>query len=269
MIAPVPGSSMRHFASPTQLTAVLALVFAASPARAADVQVAVSANFAAPVQRIAADFEHDTGHHPVVATGSTGALLAQIEHGAPFEVFLAADRTAPERLEKDGYAVAGTRFTYAVGTLVLWSPTPHALDGGAGALRRADLAHLAIANPKLAPYGEAAIETLASLGLLGVLRPRLVVGENVAQTYAFVATGNADMGFVALSQVLDPTAPASGSTWVVPASMHAPIDQDAVVLRKAAGHDAAFAFAAYLKGTRAAAVMHAFGYETPALPPGR
>ncbi len=243
--------------------AILATLLVASPARAADVQVAVAANFAGPVKRIAADFERDTGHHLVVATGATGAFFAQIEGGAPFEVLLAADRATPEHLEKDGFALAGSRFTYAAGTLVLWSPRAHALAAGPAALRGAEVQHVAIANPKLAPYGAAAIETLASLGLLDVVRARLVEGESIAQAYQFVASGNAEVGFVALSQVTDPGAPPRGSTWVVPASMHAPIAQDAVVLRKAAGNTAALAFAAYLKSAKAAAVMRSYGYEVP------
>jgi molybdate transport system substrate-binding protein len=251
------------------LAALASWLFIEPPVEAAEVQVAVAANFARPIGPIAERFEHDTGHHLVVSTGATGALLAQVEHGAPFEVFLAADRASPERLERDGYAVAGTRFAYAVGTLVLWSPIPGYVDAAGAVLKRAPFRHLAVANPALAPYGAAAIETLTALGLLEPLRDKIVQGESIAQAYQFVATGSAEVGFVALSQVIDPDAPATGSRWVVPASLHAPIEQDAVLLRKGAGNAAARALCDYLKGEKARGLMSAFGYEAPASPARR
>ncbi len=239
----------------------LGVLASAPPARAGDVQVAVAANFAHPMERIAADFERETGHHAVVATGATGAFFAQIERGAPFEVLLAADRSTPERLERDGYAVPGTRRTYAIGTLVLWSAKPGYVDADGAVLHKAPFQHLAVANPKLAPYGVAAMETMAALGVAGALRPRLVEGESVAQAYQFVATGNAEVGFVALSQIVVPGGGPAGSYWVVPEALHAPIAQDAVVLRRGAGNPAASALERYLETPGARAVIQQWGYR--------
>jgi molybdate transport system substrate-binding protein len=247
------------------VSALLLLALGSGPtADASEVQVAVAANFARPMERLAADFEHDTGHHAVVSTGATGALFAQIEKGAPFEVFLSADRVTPEKLERDGFAVTGTRRTYAVGTLVLWSAKPGYVDAAGAVLEGGSFQHLAIANPKLAPYGAAAMETLAALGLSDALRPKIVQGESIAQTFQFVASGSAEIGFVALSQVVSPgggPAAAQGSYWVVPATLHAPIQQDAVVLRKGADSAAAKALLAYLASSKAREVIRSFGYE--------
>ncbi|MGH7440417.1 MAG: molybdate ABC transporter substrate-binding protein, partial [Polyangiaceae bacterium] len=182
--------------------------------------------------------------------------------GAPFEVFLSADRAAPEKLEGDGFAVAGTRRTYAVGTLVLWSAKAGYVDAAGHVLKQMPFQHLAVANPKLAPYGAAAMETLTALGLLDALRPKIVEGESIAQTFQFVATGGAEVGFVALSQVVSPAGPAGqGSYWVVPASLHAAIEQDAVLLRKGAGSAGAHALLDYLTSARAREVIRSFGYE--------
>ena len=245
------------------VSALLLLALGSGPtASASEVQVAVAANFARPMERVAADFERDTGHHAVVSTGATGALFAQIEKGAPFEVLLSADRATPEKLERDGFAVAGTRRTYAVGTLVLWGAKEGYVDGSGAVLKGGAFQHLAIANPKLAPYGAAAMETLSALGLIDSVRPKIVEGESVAQTFQFVASGSAEIGFVALSQVVSPGgAPARGSYWVVPATLHAPIQQDAVVLRKGADSAAARALLAYLGSAKAREVIRSFGYE--------
>jgi molybdate transport system substrate-binding protein len=251
------------------VSALLLLALGSGPAAvASEVQVAVAANFARPMERIAADFERDTGHHAVVSTGATGALFAQIEKGAPFEVLLAADRATPEKLEGDGFAVPGTRRTYAVGTLVLWSAKAGYVDPSGAVLRSGTFQHLAVANPKLAPYGAAAMETLSALGLLDAVRPRIVEGESIAQTFQFVASGSAEVGFVALSQVVSPGGPAArGSYWVVPSALHAPIQQDAVVLRKGADSAAARALLAYLTTLKAREVIRSFGYEPgPAAP---
>jgi molybdate transport system substrate-binding protein len=252
------------------VSALLLLALGSGPtADASEVQVAVAANFARPMERLAADFEHDTGHHAVVSTGATGALFAQIEKGAPFEVFLSADRATPEKLERDGFAVAGTRRTYAVGTLVLWSAKAGYVDAAGAVLKGGSFQHLAIANPKLAPYGTAAMETLAALGLTDALRSKIVQGESIAQTFQFVASGSAEVGFVSLSQVVSPggaPAPAQGSYWVVPATLHAPIQQDAVVLRKGEDSAAAKALLAYLASPKAREVIRSFGYE-PGAPP--
>jgi molybdate transport system substrate-binding protein len=228
--------------------------------RAAEVQVAVAANFTAPMRAIAAAFEQDTGHKALLAFGSSGKFYAQIRNGAPFQVFLSADDEKPARLEQAGMAVAGTRFTYAIGQLALWSAKAGYVDNKGEVLKQGAYAHLAIANPKLAPYGAAAIEVLKNLGLLETVQPRLVQGENIAQTYQFVASGNAELGFVALSQVTRDGKLTQGSAWIVPAHLHAPIRQDAVILANGKDNAAASALMAYLKSDKAKAVIRAYGY---------
>ncbi len=238
------------------------LVLMSSPvARADQVQVAVAANFTAPMQRIAAEFEQDTGHKALLAFGSSGKFYAQIRNGAPFQVFLSADDEKPTKLEQEGLGVAGSRMTYAIGTLVLWSAKPGFVDAKAEVLKKGGFAHLAIANPKLAPYGVAAVETLTKLGLADALAPRLVQGENIAQTYQFVASGNADLGFVALSQVMKDGQVGSGSAWIVPSTMHAPIRQDAIILANGKGSAATVALMKYLKSPKAMRIIKAYGYE--------
>jgi molybdate transport system substrate-binding protein len=246
------------------VAAAISVVLFASPARASDVQVAVAANFAQPMKRIAEAFGRDTGHRVVVVTGATGTFFAQIEQGAPFDVFLAADQATPERLVVDGFAVGESRFTYGLGVLVLWSARAGYVDAGGAVLSKGDFRHLAIANPKLAPYGVAAINTLESLGLLDGLRPKLVQGQSIAQAVLFVASGNAELGFVALSQVAAPDAPLAGSYWVVPADLYPPITQDAVLLKRGTSNPAANALCQYLKGTRARDIIRSYGYELPA-----
>jgi molybdate transport system substrate-binding protein len=240
--------------------ATLCLSMHLGQAQAAEVSVAVAANFMAPAQKIAAAFEQDTGHKAVLAFGATGKFYAQIKNGAPFQVLLAADGATPARLEKEGLTQTGSRFTYAIGRLVLWSPQPALVDDKGEVLRSASFAHLAIANPKLAPYGLAAMETLDKLGLLAALQPRLVQGENIGQAYQFVATGNAALGFVALSQVMSEGRIPQGSAWVVPAQWHTPIRQDAVVLASAKDNPAALAWVAFLKSDKARAIIRSFGY---------
>ena len=241
---------------------LLALIVLLSPAmaRAEAVQVAVAANFTAPMQAIAAAFEKDTGYTLRLAFGSSGKFYAQIRNGAPFQVFLSADADKPARLEQEGLTVGGTRFTYAIGQLALWSAKEGMVDSKGEVLKKGDYAHLAIANPKLAPYGKAAIGVLQNLGLLQSLRSRLVQGENIAQTYQFVASGNAELGFVALSQVFRDGRLTHGSAWIVPARLHAPIRQDAVILANGKGSAAAAALMAYLKGDAAKALIRSFGY---------
>ncbi len=239
----------------------LAFAFAwAAPAMAGDVQVAVAANFAAPAQRIADAFAKDTGDHATIVTGATGKLRAQIENGAPFEVLLAADDAAPATLETEKLAVPGTRFTYAIGKLVLWSAKPNFVDPAGAVLRQGHFEHLAIANPKLAPYGAAAMQVLEALGLATSLAPKLVQGENIGQAAQFVASGSAELGFVALSQAAPPDLAPAGSYWLVPAALYAPLRQDAVLLQRAAASPAARAFLAYLKGAKAREVLRAYGY---------
>jgi molybdate transport system substrate-binding protein len=233
----------------------------AGAASAADVQVAVAANFTAPMQAIAAAFEQDTGHKARLAFGSTGKFYAQIRHGAPFQVLLAADDQTPARLEREGMAVPGTRFTYAVGRLALWSAQAGKVDARGEVLKQGDYKHVAIANPKLAPYGAAAVEVMQHLGVVEAVRPKLVQGENIAQTHQFVASGNAELGFVALSQVTRGGTLTGGSAWIVPANLHTPIRQDAVILAAGKGNAAASALMAYLRSDKAKAVIRAYGYD--------
>lgn len=238
----------------------------AAAVRAETVSVAVAANFSAPMQRIAAEFEKDSGHKAELSFGATGKFYAQVRNGAPFEVLLAADEQTPARLVAEGAAVAQSRFTYALGRLALWSARPGFVDAQGEVLAQGRFERLAIANPKTAPYGAAAIAVLGRLGLLDTLKPRFVQGENIAQTQQFVASGNAELGFVALSQVWRDGAFTSGSAWVVPAALHAPLRQDAVLLLPGRGRPAALALLAYLRGAKARAVIRSFGYELPAGP---
>ena len=228
-----------------------------------EVQVAVAANFTAPMQQIAAQFEKESGHKAVLSFGATGKFYAQIVNGAPFEMLLAADDETPARLEKDGQGVSGSRFTYAIGKLVLWSADPALVDGKGEVLKTGNFKHLAIANPKTAPYGAAAVETLTKLGLLANLQPRFVQGENISQTQQFIVTGNAELGFIALSQVLKDGRISAGSAWTVPANLYEPIRQDALLLSKGKDKPAAAALLAYLKGDKAKAIIKTFGYELP------
>lgn len=230
-------------------------------AAADEVPVAVAANFAAPMRQIAAAFERATGHKAVVALGSTGRFHAQVRSGAPFQVLLAADEKTPVRLEAEGLGVPGTRFTYAVGRLALWSATPGRVDAGGEILRQGGFDRLAIADPRLAPYGAAAMEVMGQLGLLPQLRPRLVQGESVAQAWQFVASGNAALGFVALSQVQAEGRITQGSAWVVPATLHAPLRQDALLLLPGRDKPAARALLAFLKTDEARAIIRSHGYE--------
>ncbi|HUW28108.1 MAG TPA: molybdate ABC transporter substrate-binding protein [Sulfuriferula sp.] len=242
-------------------TGLVVFGLVAGPASADEVQVAVAANFTAPMQKIAADFEKDTGHKAVLSFGATGSFYAQIRNGAPFDILLAADAETPARLEQEGLGVPGSRFTYAIGKLVLWSARPGFVDDKGDVLKQSEFRHMAIANPKLAPYGAAAVSALTRLGLLSATQPKFVQGENIAQTYQFIATGNAELGFVALSQVLDKKGKlASGSAWVVPANLHAPIRQDAVILTHGKDKAAAAALLKYLRGDKARAVITSYGY---------
>jgi len=212
------------------------------------------------MQKIAAEFEKDSGHKALLSFGATGNFYAQIRNGAPYMLLLAADDETPARLEKEGAAVPGSRFTYATGRLVLWSAQPGLVDGKGEVLAKGSFQHIALANPRLAPYGAAALETLARLGLADRLRPRFVQGDNIGQAFQFVASGSAPLGFVALSQVMVDGRIANGSAWVVPAALHAPIRQDAVVLAAGKDNAAAAALASYLRGDKARAIMRGFGY---------
>ena len=228
---------------------------------AAQVYVAVAANFIAPMKRIAEEFEKDTGHKAVLSYGATGRLYAQITNGAPFEVFLSADEKTPVRLEKEGAAVSGTRFTYATGRLVLWSAKPGLVDDKAAVLLRNDFKYLAIAAPKVAPYGAAAIDALTKIGMLPLLQAKLVTGESIGQTFNMISSGNAELGFVAMSQVFEDDKLKSGSVWVVPANLHSPLRQDAVLLTRGKNNLAALQLLTFLKSGQARAIMNSFGYE--------
>jgi molybdate transport system substrate-binding protein len=251
----------------TTLRAILklsVLAFAASAAASAsadEVQVAVAANFTAPIQAIATDFEKDTGHKLVAAFGATGQIYTQIKNGAPFEVFLSADDTTPAKLEQEGDTVKGSRFTYAVGTLALWSAKDGYVDSKGQVLKANQYQHLSIANPKTAPYGLAATQVLSKMGLTDATKAKIVEGQSITQAYQFVSTGNAELGFVALSQVYKDGKLTSGSAWIVPDDLHNPIKQDAVILNKGKDSAAAKALVEYLKGPKAAAIIKSFGYQ--------
>ncbi len=242
----------------TVLASLLALTL--GHAQADEVQVAVAANFTAPLQAIAPGFEKATGHKLIAAYGATGQFYAQIKNGAPFEVFLAADDSTPEKLEQEGQTLAGSRFTYAIGTLALWSAKPDYIDAKGQVLKANQYQHLAIANPKAAPYGLAATQSLAKLGLTDATRGKLVEGQSITQAYQFVSTGNAELGFVALSQIYKDGKVTQGSAWIVPANLHEPIKQDAVILNKGRDNPAAKALVEYLKGPQATAIIQAYGY---------
>lgn len=241
--------------------ATLLWVSAFGSAQADEVQVAVAANFTAPIQAIAADFEKDTGHQLVTSFGATGQFYTQIKNGAPFEVFLSADDTTPEKLEKEGETVKGSRFTYAIGTLALWSAKEGYVDAKGEVLKKNEYKHLSIANPKAAPYGLAATQVLAKQGLTDKVKDKIVEGQNITQAFQFVSTGNAELGFVALSQIYKDGKVTSGSAWIVPADLHEPIKQDAVILNKGKDNPAAKALVEYLKGPKAAAVIKSYGYQ--------
>ena len=240
------------------LTAALAFT---TLARADVVQVAVAANFTAPARALAEVFARTTGHEAKLSFGATGAFYTQIKNGAPFDVLLAADNERPARLEKEGDTVAGSRFTYATGQLVLWSAKPGLVDDEGAVLKHGQFGKIAIANPKNAPYGAAAVEAMEKLGLAATLQPKLVTGESIGQTFNFIATGNAELGFVALAQVLEGGKLKSGSMWVVPAQYHAPIIQDAVILKRAANNPAAKAWMELLKTPQSKALIRSYGYE--------
>lgn len=225
-------------------------------AQAAEVHVAVAANFTEPAKQIAAAFHTKTGDDAVLSFGASGQLYTQITQAAPFEVFLSADDERPKKAVQDGVGVEGSSFTYAIGTLVLWSKAPTVV-AGENSLKAGSFSKLSIANPTAAPYGTAAIETLKSLKIFDQVQPKIVQGNSIAQAYQFVDTGNAELGFVALSQIINNPA---GSRWIVPAALYTPIRQDAVLLKKGAGNQAATAFIEFLKGPDARAIIERFGY---------
>jgi molybdate transport system substrate-binding protein len=242
------------------LLLALAVSLLGALAQAGEVTVAVAANFTAPMQKIAKAFEQDTGHKAQLAFGATGKFYAQIKNGAPFGVLLSADDETPARLEKEGLAVAGTRFTYATGRLALWSKQANLVDDSAEVLRSNRFEKLAIADPKLAPYGAASMEVIHKLGMQDNVKRRLVQGESIGQTYQFVSTENAQLGFVALSQISVDGRIDQGSAWVVPPSMHTPLKQDAVLLNAGKDNAAAHALLKYLQAETAKTIIQSYGY---------
>jgi molybdate transport system substrate-binding protein len=251
---------MNCFKPLTCAALILSMSFAHA-VRAGEVAVAVAANFTGPMQTLAVEFEKDTGHKAVSSFGSTGQFYTQIKNGAPFEVFLAADDTTPAKLEKEGDTVAGSRFTYAIGALALWSKKDGFVDDQGEVLKKGEFAHISIADPEKAPYGAAAVETLKKLGAFDALRPKFVTGNNIAQAHQFVDTGNAELGFVALSQIYKDGKLTGGSAWIVPQNLHEPIRQDAVLLARGQDNPAAAALLQYLKGAKASAVIESYGYR--------
>ena len=246
---------------PLSLSLAVTLSCVSFAGSADEAQIAVAANFTAPMKQIIAAFEQATDHKVKTSYGSTGKLYAQIKNGAPFQALLAADKRRPQLLEEEGLAVAGSRFTYAVGSLVLWSAKRGVVEDGPALLKNGEFNKVALANPKLAPYGKAAIETLEALDLKDRLQPKFVMGENIAQTYQFVDTGNADIGFVSLSQVMAGGEITKGSGWIVPADMHEPIHQDAVLLLSGDGKPAVSALLEFLQSDKAEVIIRDFGYE--------
>jgi molybdate transport system substrate-binding protein len=232
-----------------------------SLAHGGEVSVAVASNFAGPMQKIAAAFAQASGHTATLSLGATGKFYAQIKNGAPFEVLLSADTQTAARLEQEKLGVTGTRFIYATGRLALWSSQAGLIDGTPQVLRTGHFERIAMANPKVAPYGLAAQQTMTRLGVLGTLKDRLVQGESIGQTYQFVASGNAAIGFVALAQIMQNGTITQGSAWLVPADHHAPIHQEALLLQTGKNNEAAIALLAFLKTEQARAIIRTYGYD--------
>lgn len=260
-----PAGLLRGLARALQLSVALVLLIAVPGACAAEVKAAVAANFTAAISKLQPVFEKQSGHQLLPSFGATGQLYAQISNAAPFDVFLSADDQAPRKLVREGRAIAGTEFVYARGELALWSARKDYVDGKGVVLQRNDLAHIAIANPDTAPYGKAAVQTLLKLGRYEALKAKFVQGDNIAQAHLFVASRNAPLGFVALAQVLAMPESERGSWWRVPAEMHSPIDQQAVLLKTGDNNEAARAFLTFLRSPQAVAIIQELGYTTPAL----
>jgi len=248
------------------LVIILSAAVVSATAKAEEVTVAVAANFTAPMQKIAQAFEQDTGHKVLLAFGATGKFYAQIKNGAPFAVLLSADDETPARLEKEGVAIAGTRFTYAVGRLALWSKNPSLVDDKGQVLLsnntdKNNFKKLAIADPKLAPYGAAAIEVIERMGVIDKVRSKLVQGDSISQAFQFVMTENAELGFVALSQISIDGRITQGSAWVVPQNLYTPLKQDAVLLPFGKHNSAAIALMKYMRTERAQTIIRSYGYS--------
>lgn len=247
----------------SRFLAVLAMLLPSSNALSSQVLVAVASNFAKPMEEIAAEFKKATEHSAELSFGASGKFAAQIENGAPFQVFLSADEKKTEKLAASGFAVVGTRFTYALGTLVLWSAKPGYVDAEGKVLSTGGFKHLAIPDPKLAPYGVAALDVLKSIGVTERMQPLLVLGENISQTQQFISTGNAELGFIALAQVIKDGKIGEGSGWIVPQGSYAPIRQDAVLLKAGIDNPAAQALLDFLKSGKVLAIIEKYGYGLP------
>ena len=259
------GRALRSLLS-TSLLVGLTLAPVLRTAAAAELHVAVAANFSGPLRQLAPLYQRRSGNQLVISAGSSGQLYTQIRQGAPFDVFLSADTDKPQQLQRESLAVAGSRFIYAIGTLVLWSPQADLIDADGKALQAERYRFISIANPQTAPYGTAAQQVLTRLGLWDKLNQgrKIVVGENITQTWQFAATGNVDLAFVALSQVLDADGRIAGSSWKPPQNLYDPIEQAAVALSGSKQQPAAQAFLAWLRTDPGAlAVIHAAGYRTP------
>lgn len=242
------------------LAALLTALLTSGATQAAQLSVAVASNFTAPMRKIAAAFEKETGHSLLLSFGSTGKFYAQIVNGAPFEVLFAADEKTPLRLETEGHGVAGTRQTYAIGKLVLWSRQAGYVDDKGEVLRGGTFDRIALADPRLAPYGAAAMQALQALGLADALAGKFVQGENISQTFQFVASRNVPLGFIALSQVYENGRMTEGSAWQVPESLYEPIRQDALILAKGKNNVVAHELMKFLKGMTASDIVRSYGY---------
>jgi molybdate transport system substrate-binding protein len=246
-----------------RVTCLLLLSLLPQLGLAEQINVAVASNFTAPMKAIVTAFEQQSEHRVKLSFGSSGKFFAQITHGAPFELFFSADQTKPKALEESGLIVPGSRFTYAIGALALWSSNPTLLKNNAGALKQGQFTKLALANPKLAPYGLAAVEVLEHLALTEHTKAKWVQGENIAQTYQFISTGNADIGFVAMSQIMQQGQINLGSSWLIPHELYSPIKQDAALLARGKNSPAAKALLTYIQSNQAKAIIESYGYTTP------
>ena len=246
---------------------ILLVLLASGFSHADEVSVAVASNFSAAMSEIVTEFEKSSEHKVKLSSGSSGKFYAQIKHGAPFQVFFSADSAKPTALEHDGLAVPGSRFTYAIGTLALWSAESNLVDHEGLILGTGSFNKVALANPRLAPYGIAAVEVLTALDLKDTTQSKWVLGENISQTYQFVATGNADIGFVALSQITHKGQLTNGSAWIIPDTLYSPVQQDVVLLRRGENSDAARSLLDFVRSERAENIINAYGYKTAQPPP--
>lgn len=264
MKRPKPVFSFARTLKSFGCTAVFAVfglfALAGAPAQAGDASVAVAANFTAPAKEIAAKYKEWTGYTVDLSFGASGQFYTQISQGAPFDIFLSADNERTQKAVKEGFAVPGSEFTYAIGKLALWSADPNLVDKDGAVLKNGNFTHLSLANPKAAPYGTAAMETLNALGLYKNLEAKIVMGESIAQAYQFVVSKNAELGFVAYSQVIDQK---GGSLWLVPEKLYSPIVQDAVLLKHGENNTVAKGFYAFLKSKPAIAIIQRYGYALP------